>query len=481
MRLPTLEEIDREIARRSLYEFLVQAWPHIEPGTPLVLNWHIRTLCNEVQALLDGSAERQNLCINVPPGSMKSTIVSVCATAWQWLRHPEWTVLFVSGAEDVAIRDSMKCRNLITSEWYQGFGLRWRLANDQDAKAWFRNTAGGERQASTIASKVTGKRAHAVFIDDPNDTKDTSAAKLEAVSTAYSQALQNRLKDMQTGVTCIIQQRTHLLDLTGYVMDVDPQSWRHIVIRQRFEVGDPQAHPDDPRTEAGRLLFPDRFPARVVEREERLLGSVGFAGQHQQRPVPKEGSTFKAGMIEVIEVAPSGLELCRGWDPAASRDRGDYTAGALLGRALDGSYIICDMVRAQTDAPRTLAKQTATSDGFGVRISWPQDPGQAGKDQVKSMVGEFAGWPFHSSTETGAKETRWEPFAAQVNGGNVKMVRAPWNRALLEEMSVAPNGAHDDQLDALARAFTQVGLNADPWIEEMRRKKAESVAQAAAN
>jgi predicted phage terminase large subunit-like protein len=114
-------------------------------------------------------------------------------------------------------------------------------------------------------------------------------------------------------------------------------------------------------------------------------------------------------------------------------------------------------------------------------MSWPQDPGQAGKDQVKSMVGEFAGWPFHSSTETGAKETRWEPFAAQVNGGNVKMVRAPWNRALLEEMSVAPNGAHDDQLDALARAFTQVGLNADPWIEEMRRRKAESIALSAAN
>ena len=71
MRLPTLDEIDRELARRSLYEFLVQAWPHIEPRTPLVLNWHIETLCNEVQAVLDGRSEKRRLALNVPPGSMK--------------------------------------------------------------------------------------------------------------------------------------------------------------------------------------------------------------------------------------------------------------------------------------------------------------------------------------------------------------------------------------------------------------------------
>lgn len=478
MRLPTLDEIDRELARRSLYEFLIQAWPHIEPGTPLVLNWHIKTLCDEVQALLEGRTAQKNLCMNVPPGSMKSTIVSVCATAWMWLRRPEWTVLFVSGADDVAIRDSMKCRTLISSEWYQGFGIPWQLARDQDAKGWFRNTSGGERQATTIASKVTGKRAHAVFFDDPNDTKDVSPVKLEAVTAAYSQAFQNRLKDMQTGITCLIQQRTHLVDLTGYVTSVDGASWRHIVIRQRFEPGDPQKHQDDPRTESGELLFPARFPASVVDREERLLGSVGFAGQHQQRPIPKDGSIFKPNMIEVIDVAPAGMTLCRGWDPAASKGRGDFTVGALLGRTLEGAYVICDIVRQQTDEPRRLAKQTAGVDGVGVPISWPQDPGQAGKDQAKSMVGDFAGWSFRASPETGAKETRWEPFACQVNGGNVKMVRAPWNRALLDEMGVAPNGAHDDQLDALARAFGVVGLNADPWLEEMRRRKNEALAAA---
>lgn len=117
-----------------------------------------------------------------------------------------------------------------------------------------------------------------------------------------------------------------------------------------------------------------------------------------------------------------------------------------------------------------MAKQTAQADGFSVVISWPQDPGQAGKDQVQSMVRDFAGWAFKTSPETGAKRTRWEPFAAQVNGGNVRMVRAPWNRALIEEMET-DGQVHDDQLDALARAFSEVAIYADPWIEEMRRKR----------
>ena len=81
-----------------------------------------------------------------------------------------------------------------------------------------------------------------------------------------------------------------------------------------------------------------------------------------------------------------------------------------------------------------------------------------------------------TSPETGAKRTRWEPFAAQVNGGNVKMVRAAWNRVLIEEMET-DGQVHDDQLDALARAFAEVAVYADPWFDEMRRKREGRAAQ----
>lgn len=479
----SLDDLLWERRRRSFHRFFVDAWPNIpgEGGNALIDHWSIRAVCNRFERLVRGSLGKNNLVVNIPPGLGKSTIASVALPAWVWLWWPEWSCLMVSGAEDVALRDSMKCRELIRSDWYQSSRPNWRAAKDQDGKEWFRNTRGGERQASTIGSKVTGKRVHHIGVDDPNETKDVSDVKLAAVWDAWALGLANRLKDMRTGTTGIIQQRVHLLDMTGKILDTDKEYWDHLVIRQRFEAGDEQTCPEDPRSEEGELLFPERFPEWVVNREELRLQSFGFAGQHQQRPIPRAGGGWKVDQIEIIDVAPAGMEECRGWDLAASKgDKSPWTVGARMGRTLAGKYVISDVVRERTTEPRKLIKQTAGVDGFGVKISVPQDPGQAGKDQVRSMAGDFAGWVFKFSLESGEKSTRWEPFQSQVNGGTVQMVRGAWNSALLDEMRT--NGqVFKDQLDALARAFSEVGLNSDPWIEEMRRKKAESIAQGAAN
>ncbi|MES2563751.1 MAG: phage terminase large subunit, partial [Pseudomonadota bacterium] len=60
-----------------------------------------------------------------------------------------------------------------------------------------------------------------------------------------------------------------------------------------------------------------------------------------------------------------------------------------------------------------------------------------------------------SSPESGDKVTRAEPLAAQVNVGNVSMVRGAWNKSLVEQMRDFPNAKHDDQIDSLSRAFAE--------------------------
>ena len=459
-----------ERRKRSFWAFYRDAWPYIpgESGNPLIEHWSTKALCDRFERLIRGTLGPHNLCVNIPPGMAKSTIASVALPAWVWLWRPDWTTLMISGAEDVALRDSMKCRELIRSDWYQSSRPAWKLSRDQDGKEWFRNTCGGERQASTILSKGTGKRVHHIGVDDPNDSKEVSDAKLAAVWDAWSLTYRNRLKDMTTGTRSLIQQRLHMQDLTGHIMEVDSKAWAHVVIRQKCESGDEQAVPEDPRTQDGELLFPQRFPAWVVEEEERNLQSFGFAGQHQQRPIPREGGTWKVNEIEIIDVAPAGMVECRGWDLAASQGKGDWCCGARLGRTTNGDYVIVDMVRQQTGEPRKLARSTASVDGVEVRVSVPQDPGQAGKDQVRSMTAEFAGFSFSFSLESGPKRTRWEPFQSQVNGGRVKMVRGPWNAALLDEMRT-DGQVHDDQLDALARAFSVVVGTADvlaDWVSK---------------
>lgn len=120
-----------------------------------------------------------------------------------------------------------------------------------------------------------------------------------------------------------------------------------------------------------------------------------------------------------------------------------------------GGFCIGDVVRFR-GGPEQVEQAivaTAARDGRGVRIALPQDPGQAGKAQVLYLTRKLAGFTVESAPETGDKATRAAPLAAQANVGNVVMLRAGWNTALIEELRSFPSGLHDDQVDAAAGAF----------------------------
>lgn len=162
--------------------------------------------------------------------------------------------------------------------------------------------------------------------------------------------------------------------------------------------------------------------------------------------------------MQIVDAIPAGqITWVRGWDLADSL-AGDYTVGARIGKFPDGRFIISHMARDRvlTDERDALIKNAAASDGRLVRISLPQDPGQAGKTQVLYLTRALAGYPVKSSPESGDKITRAEPMASQINVGNVMMLRGHWNDALIDEMRLFPNGEYDDQVDACSRAFSEL-------------------------
>jgi predicted phage terminase large subunit-like protein len=214
---------------------------------------------------------------------------------------------------------------------------------------------------------------------------------------------------------------------------------------------------DDPLgRRIGETLWPEWFsldhwkPFQAIERT--------WASLYQQKPLPPGGVLFKPEQIQIVEALPAvPAEWARGWDFAGTVD-GDYTAGPKLGKLRDGRFLIADMVRlrAGPDERDRALHNTAVRDGVNVRISIPQDPGQAGKTQVLDLTRKLAGFRVSSSPESGDKITRAEPFASQVNVGNVLMLRGDWNAALLDELRSFPNGRHDDQVDGLSRAFAEL-------------------------
>ena len=131
-----LERVKTERARRSLKAFLVQAWPILEPSTEFVEGLHIDAICSHLQAVTEGRIS--HLIINVPPGHAKSLLTGVFWPAWAWIDHSESRWLFSTYREPLAIRDSLRCRRLIESEWYQQrWGERFQLREDQNQKQRF--------------------------------------------------------------------------------------------------------------------------------------------------------------------------------------------------------------------------------------------------------------------------------------------------------------------------------------------------------
>lgn len=196
----------------------------------------------------------------------------------------------------------------------------------------------------------------------------------------------------------------------------------------------------------------------LVERE-RLLGG-------NWKIKPAAGLYFKRQDVTIVDTIPSDVVTwVRRWDfaatePSETNPDPDWTAGVLMGRQSNGRYIIADVVhmRKRSDDVRKAVKRTAENDaqnyGRGkVKIWIPQDPGQAGVQQVEDYAKHLSGYSVRAIRETGDKVTRADPFAAQWQANNVDVLRGVWNDTFFGELEAFPSTAHDDQVDAASGAF----------------------------
>jgi predicted phage terminase large subunit-like protein len=297
-----LDRMDKEMCERSLHEFVKRAWKEVEPGQPMLDNWHLPFICEHLEAITDGAQvdgkPYNRLLINIPPGGMKSLLLNVFWPAWEWgpASLPHMRYLCASHNIDLVERDSIRMRRLVTTQWYQKhWGDLVELTGDQNSKTVFENTRSGWRRA-VAAGADTGHRADRVLIDDALSVKNANSdSTRESVNLWFRESVPTRLNSPRKSAIVVIMQRLHEADLSGMILD-KKLGYDHIMIPMRYDPD--RAHPTmlgykDPRTEAGQLYFPTRFPLDVVEREERIMGPYATAGQMQQSPVPRGGGVIK--------------------------------------------------------------------------------------------------------------------------------------------------------------------------------------------
>ena len=461
--LADLHQIDREISQRSLSNFIKLAWKRLEVGIDFTAGWHIDAMCEHLEAMARSDITR--LVINVPPGTMKSSTCCVFFPAWLWGPFGMPQARFIGAAYDrtLSTRDNRRTRLLIESRWFQN---RWPtpITSDQNEKTFFENESRGIRQSSAV-SAMTGKRGDFIGWDDPiNPENANSPAHRATAIRVLTETLPSRFVDARKSGFFITMQRLHQDDPSGYVLAND-LGYEHLCLPMEFEPGRrcrTKIGFVDPRTEEGELLAPGRFPRDVVDRDKKAMGAYATAGQFQQRPSPRGGGMFKRENFEIIPASPANCRWVRAWDLAASSEATSArTAGVRMGVTPGGEYVIDHVIKGQwtaSDVEKNIAN-TAKQDHvthLGIRGSVPQDPGAGGKAWARAIVKAAAGTNYHASTESGDKETRAEPFAAQTQIGNVKLVAGEWNKEYLDELELFPAGKFKDQVDASSRAFMEL-------------------------
>ncbi len=434
-----------EMARQDLYFFA--RWMFAKRRG---FQWrrapHHRLICNALMRVFRGECKR--LIINIPPRYSKTELAVVMFVAWALGKVPDAEFIHTSYSATLAASNSANVRDLIQHESYREIFPAVQLAGE--ARAHWTTTLGGVMYSTGAAGTITGFGAGkmrdgfggAIIIDDPHKADEARSDLVrQGVLDWFVNTLESRRNDPERTPIILIMQRLHEDDLSGWLLNGgNGETWEHLCL---------SAWQDD-----GTPLWPEKHGADDLRRMEQA-SPYTFAGQYRQRPAPLEGGLFKPDQISVIDALPAmPTQWMRGWDLASTTD-GDWTAGARLGKLADGRFVIGDMVRLRVgpDERDAALRNTASRDGVSVRISIPQDPGQAGKTQVLDLSRKLAGYSVHTSPETGDKVTRAEPFASQVNVGNVMMVRGSWNAAMIDEMRMFPNGRQDDQVDALSRAF----------------------------
>lgn len=467
------EEAANEILRRrAAREGLIPFTEYTKP------NYNSDPFHHMVAAKLEAveRGEIRRLMIFAPPRHGKSELSTRRFPAYFLARNPQKNVISASYNADFAKTFGRDVRNIVQGKEYNVLFPEVGIRSDNRSADEWELQQGGKYFAVGVGTGTTGKGAHLFMIDDPiKDRKEADSATVrEDQWNWYRDVVYTRLEE--DGAIILTLTRWHYDDIAGrlinlmndgkgipwdiltlpalpivtYARDENGKKTIPILNEDGSVPGDPLGRgPKDP-------LAPRRFTYEALIDRQEVLGDRSWSALFQQQPMSEEGGLFKSSWFTVVEkgtLNPKRSKV-RAWDLAASTD-GDWTVGVLMSKDVDGVFVIENVIRFR-GTPLDVEKkilQTAKDDGRSTQIMIPQDPGQAGKSQVQNYIRRLAGYRIKAQRPTGSKEVRAGAFAAQCEGGNVKLVKGSWNDAFLDELETFPLGIHDDQVDAAADAF----------------------------
>ena len=460
-------------ARSHLIDFTTYTFPMYVPETVHYL------MAEALEKVVSGDIEK--LMIFAPPGHGKSELVSRRLPAFWFGHRPNDSIIMVSYDSTLAVDSSKQARSIVEGTEYQTVWPEIQTDHSSRAGDLWRLDAPhrGRVRASGMGGGITGHPATVGLIDDPvKNRRDANSSVIRKRDQGWwTSSYRTRVR--AGGAHVLIMTRWHYDDLAGWLLKTQggrdyttgegDGEWTVLRIpaiaehqNERDEnskyLGLPIGLPDPLSRKPGAPLAPGMYPLSTLLKIKNDVGSRDWASLYQGVPRPSEGRVFLVTKIRPVAQAPARMRKVRYWDFAATDVNATArTAGALMGEK-DGEYFILD-VKVGEWSPGTVQQEvlrTAKADGKGVPVWFEQEPGSAGvfvKNIFKALLVGFSVW---ADKVTGKKEIRWLPFAAQVEGGNVRIVEARWNAEVIDELDMQPDAPQKDITDALSGAFAKL-------------------------
>lgn len=338
-----------EYTRRKLSRFVKEFWDVII-NDPLEWSPHMDIMCDEVQEVYERVFRREeklhDLIINIPPGTSKSTIVTIMAPVWSWTRADWVRHITASYSDSLSTEHSVKARDIIRSDKFKRFYPSIQIKKDEDNKTNYRTMNNGQRYTTSVGGTVTGIHAHIITIDDPiNPLQAASAVELKTANDYIDQTLSTRKVDKKITVTILIMQRLAENDPTGYMLEKRKTGIRHICLPATLSKKvKPIKYAAIYRKG---FLDPHRLGKKVLEEAKTNLGSYGYSGQMDQSPAPAGGQVWQKWFVEIpddtMPLPTWGTAHGTDWDLAYTSEE-DNAASAYISSFMYKNKIYIDQL-----------------------------------------------------------------------------------------------------------------------------------------
>jgi hypothetical protein len=443
------------LARLDFSVFFELAFPVLHPGKKLIHAPYIDLIAAVLTRIAEGKYRRA--VINLPPGYMKSMMVSVMYTAWRLGSDPTWKVVCISYGDDLAHKLSVLTRTLMLSRTYRK--IFPGTVVDKKAEDHLTTTKGGYRYATQVHSDITGFRPNDIIIDDPIEPEDaTNEPVKEKLRSWIASSVRPRLDDSAKGSITLVMHRVAPDDLSSTFLETDDCFCVALPLiaekAERFNFkGDVVFE-----RQVGDRLNPHRTSAMEVKRLRAETPRHVWDSLYQQRPTLNGSGMISLARLQRYSLAePPDFELIiHSWDIGATVT-GNASVCTKYGLARDeeGRDVLCltDVIRLKVelaDVRAAIKTQDAVDkpalillDYRGVGVGIWQDLRRAGYRHI------YRG-PEGTSNE-GTVDRFGKATLAFYDGSIAFPDSAPWLEKVLHDLMTFPNLKEFDLVDSIVQ------------------------------